>query len=217
MHTAPRQLADGAPHHLRERFRGAGRDGPYRWHAVPHHLAHAASAFFVSPFPEAAVMTLDGRGERATTSYAVGRGTTLEPLGTVEMPHSLGLLYEQVTSHLGFLHSSDEYKVMALASFGSPLYENALRDHIELDGNGGYRIREMDLARSVRSCPGSAAAASSSAITTWPVRSRSCSKKRCWSWRAGSTRRREWTALCMAGGVALELRDELRASRPRPF
>ena len=93
--NAPRQLADGAPHHLRERFRGVRSDGPFRWHFVAHHLAHAASAFHVSPFEQAAVMTLDGRGEKATTGYAVGRGTDLEWLGQVHMPHSLGLLYER--------------------------------------------------------------------------------------------------------------------------
>ena len=73
--NAPRQLADGAPHHLQARFRGARADGPYRWHFVAHHLAHAASAFHASPFERAAVMTLDGRGEKATTGYAIGQGT----------------------------------------------------------------------------------------------------------------------------------------------
>src|SRR5690606_32712345 len=67
--NAPRQLAGGAPHHLAARFRGVTPDGPFRWHFVEHHLAHAASAFHASPFEEAAVLTLDGRGEQATTSY----------------------------------------------------------------------------------------------------------------------------------------------------
>src|SRR5690242_15577090 len=107
--NAPAQLVDGAPHHLQERFLGAKAEGRYRWHFVAHHLAHAASAFHASPFERAAVMTLDGRGEKATTGYAVGRGTDLEWLGQVHMPHSLGLLYEEVTEYLGFLRSSDEY------------------------------------------------------------------------------------------------------------
>ena len=77
-------------------------------------------------------MTLDGRGERATTSYYVGRDRQLTAHGAVMMPHSLGLLYEEVTRHLGYLHSSDEYKVMALASFGKPEYADELRQH-ELD------------------------------------------------------------------------------------
>src|SRR5919107_1511607 len=84
--NAPRHLAGGVPHHLQERLRGGRPDGPYRWHFVAHHLAHAASAFFPSPFPRAAVLTLDGRGERATTSYAVGQGTDLEWLRQVPMP-----------------------------------------------------------------------------------------------------------------------------------
>src|SRR5262249_22670092 len=70
--NAPRHLAHSAPHHLRQRFRGADPSGgPYRWHFVVHHLAHAASAFFPSPFERAAVMTLDGRGERSTVTYAI--------------------------------------------------------------------------------------------------------------------------------------------------
>src|SRR5947209_2392932 len=90
--NAPRHLAGGVPHHLEARFRGVRSDGPYRWHFVDHHVAHAASAFHASPFQRAAILTLDGRGERATTSYSVGHGTRLEKVGQVDMPHSLGLL-----------------------------------------------------------------------------------------------------------------------------
>ncbi|HEX5438754.1 MAG TPA: carbamoyltransferase C-terminal domain-containing protein [Gemmatimonadaceae bacterium] len=138
--NAPRQLADGAPLRLAPRLRGARPDGPYQWHFVPHHVAHAASAFLPSPFADAAVMTLDGRGERATTAYFMGRGSCLDPLGEVHMPHSLGLLYEEVTSYLGFLRASDEYKVMALASYGAPRYTDAFHDIIELCGKGMYRV-----------------------------------------------------------------------------
>ncbi|HJU06533.1 MAG TPA: carbamoyltransferase C-terminal domain-containing protein [Nitrospiraceae bacterium] len=138
--NAPRHLCSGAPHHLKERFQGARPDGPYRWHFVSHHLAHAASAFHASPFRESAVLTLDGRGERATTTYNLGQGNRLDHLGQVEMPHSLGILYEQVTTHLGFLHSSDEYKVMALASYGKPRYADQFRDIVRLTGEGGYLI-----------------------------------------------------------------------------
>ncbi len=139
--NAPRHLASGAPHHLQERFRGARPDGPYQWHFVEHHLAHAASAFHASPFEQAAVLTLDGRGERATTSYNLGVGTCLERLGQVNFPHSLGLLYDQVTGYLGFLHSSDEYKVMALASFGQPRYLDDFREIIRLGPNGQYTVQ----------------------------------------------------------------------------
>jgi carbamoyltransferase len=138
--NAPRHLVGGVPHHLQERLRGARPDGPYRWHFVAHHLAHAASAFLPSPFGRAAILTLDGRGERATTSYALGDGTRIEWLDQVQMPHSLGILYEQVTGYLGFLHSSDEYKVMALASSGRPRHVAAFREIVRLGAEGRYTI-----------------------------------------------------------------------------
>jgi carbamoyltransferase len=139
MVNAPGQLVDGAPHHLQERFRGA-KGARFRWHYVAHHLAHAASAFHASPFRRAAVLTLDGRGEKATTGYAIGDGTELEWLGQVHMPHSLGILYEQVTGYLGFFHSSDEYKVMALASYGRPRFVDEFRSIIHLGRDGHYTI-----------------------------------------------------------------------------
>jgi carbamoyltransferase len=143
--NGPRHLAGGAPHHLQARLRGGRQDGPYRWHFVEHHLAHAASAFLAAPFERAAVLTLDGRGERATTTYGVAQGTRLEWLGQVNVPHSLGLLYEQVTSYLGFLHSSDEYKVMALASFGTPRYVDDFRAMIRVGTDGQYTIEPLRL------------------------------------------------------------------------
>lgn len=138
--NAPRHLVGGFPHHLRGRFLDGGRDAGYRWHFVPHHEAHAASAFFPSPFEQAAIMTLDGRGEWATTSYSIGRGTRIEAVGQVEMPHSLGLLYERITTHLGFLHSSDEYKVMALASYGKPRFRGDFHELITLGDEGAYEV-----------------------------------------------------------------------------
>lgn len=145
--NAPAQLADGAPHHLKARFAGARADGHnrYRFHFVDHHLCHQASAFLASPFDSCAVMTLDGRGEDATTSYGVYRNNTYLPLGEVRMPHSLGLLYERITSHLGFLHSSDEYKVMALAAMGKPTFRDVLRAHVRVKGNGQYDVDPMNL------------------------------------------------------------------------
>ncbi len=138
--NAPRQLVDGVPLHLARRFRGARAGETFEWRFVPHHLAHAASAFHASPFERAAVMTLDGRGERATTAYFRGHGNSLEQLGEVAMPDSLGLLYERVTSYLGFLHSSDEYKVMALASYGTPRHVDEFRSIVQPLGEGCYRI-----------------------------------------------------------------------------
>ncbi|HLX58041.1 MAG TPA: carbamoyltransferase C-terminal domain-containing protein [Ktedonobacteraceae bacterium] len=143
--NAPRHLVDGVPHHLKARFRGASAYGSYQWHFVEHHLAHAASAFLPSPFESAAILTLDGRGERATTSYNLGDGNSLIRLGQVNFPHSLGLLYEQVTQYLGFLPSSDEYKVMALASFGQPRYLSDFYEIIQITSDGQYTIQPVQL------------------------------------------------------------------------
>lgn len=143
--NAPRHLASGAPHHLRARFDGVTPQGPYRWHFVSHHLAHAASAFLPSPFEQAAVLTLDGRGELATTTYHLGDRHDLRSIGQVDFPHSLGLLYEDVTSYLGFLHSSDEYKVMALASYGKPRFIEDFRDIIRVQPDGRYTVQEPRL------------------------------------------------------------------------
>lgn len=142
--NAHRQLADGYPHHLQKRFKGAIK-GKAKWHYVEHHIAHAASAYYPSPFDHAAVMTIDGRGEIATTTYNIGEGKDLTRIGQVDMPHSLGLLYERVTSYLGFLHSSDEYKVMALASYGKPVFANDFRDMISIGSNGQYTITNEKL------------------------------------------------------------------------
>ncbi len=137
--NAPAQLVDGYPHHLQKRFKGT-RHNQLQWHFVEHHIAHAASAYYPSPFKSAAVLTLDGRGEVATTTYNIGKGNELIRIGQVNMPHSLGLLYERVTSYLGFLHSSDEYKVMALASYGKPVFINDFREMIHVEANGQYTI-----------------------------------------------------------------------------
>jgi carbamoyltransferase len=142
--NAPRQLASGAPHHIKKRFKGARHDGPYKWHFVEHHLAHEASAFLAAPFDECAVLTMDGRGERATTSYGKYLDRRYQRLKQVNLPHSLGLLYEAITDHLGFLHSSDEYKVMALASFGKPVYAPLLREVVEYKGEGDYIVKPAE-------------------------------------------------------------------------
>lgn len=139
-------LRDGYPHHLQKSFINA--DIPEdKWHFVEHHIAHAASAFHASPFKEAAVLTLDGRGEKMTTGFYYGRDNELTPISQVSLPHSLGLLYEKMTTHLGFLHSSDEYKVMALASYGKPVYADVFRNMIKLNGNGTYTIEDDDFEK----------------------------------------------------------------------
>jgi carbamoyltransferase len=139
-------LRDGYPHHLQKRFKDA--DIPVnKWNYVDHHIAHAASAFLASPFTEAAVMTIDGRGENATTSYYLGQDNDLKKLAEVGLPHSLGLLYEKMTTYLGFLHSSDEYKVMALASYGKPVYADIFRSMIKYHGDGTYSISDDDFVK----------------------------------------------------------------------
>ncbi|SEJ75341.1 carbamoyltransferase family protein [Paraburkholderia diazotrophica] len=138
--NAKRQLLDGAPHHLSKRFKGVDRNDCFEWHFVDHHLAHEASAFLASPFDDTAVLTMDGRGEGVTTSmgqFISGRYTRLRQ---VELPHSLGLLYEAVTAWLGFLHSSDEYKVMALASYGKPVYVDQFRAIVKVRQDGTYTV-----------------------------------------------------------------------------
>lgn len=142
LQQAPQQLRDGYPHHLQKRFAGMELQ-PEKWHFVEHHIAHASSAYYPSPFDEAAVLTLDGRGELASTSYFLGKGNSLEKIGEVCMPHSLGMLYEKMTTYLGFLHSSDEYKVMALASYGKPLYLDQFRSFIKVGENGYYTIEDF--------------------------------------------------------------------------
>lgn len=137
---APFLLAGDIPHHLKKRFADVSPYGPFRWHFVDHHLAHAASAFIPSPYDHAAVLVLDGRGEQATTTFWNGQGNHLTRLGQVNMPHSLGMLYEELTAHLGFLRSSDEYKVMALAAMGKPKYAAWLRRHVHVDGSGQFTL-----------------------------------------------------------------------------
>jgi carbamoyltransferase len=143
---APEHLCHSVPHHLQGRFHGvSAARPPFYWHFVAHHLAHAASAFHASPFQRAAVLTLDGRGEKATTGFAVGEGAHLDWLGQVCLPHSLGLLYADVATYLGFLFLCDEYKVMALASFGKPRFLNEFRDIVRLGGRGQYTIGPLRL------------------------------------------------------------------------
>jgi carbamoyltransferase len=106
-----------------------------------HHLSHAASAFFPSPFDEAVVLTMDGVGEWATTSVAIGRGNRLEVIKELHFPHSLGLLYSAFTYYTGFKVNSGEYKVMGLAPYGEPRYAQTILDHlIDLKPDGTFRL-----------------------------------------------------------------------------
>jgi len=106
-----------------------------------HHMSHAASCFLVSPFEEAAILTVDGVGEWATASFGVGRGTDIELFKEIRFPHSLGLLYSAFTYYLGFKVNSAEYKVMGLAPYGKPVhFERIMGDMIHLNEDGSFKL-----------------------------------------------------------------------------
>ncbi len=106
-----------------------------------HHLSHAASAFFPSPFEEAAVLTMDGVGEWATTSLAIGRGNTLTVQNEIHFPHSLGLLYSAITYYTGFKVNSGEYKVMGLAPYGEPRFADLIKNNlIDIKEDGSFHL-----------------------------------------------------------------------------
>lgn len=106
-----------------------------------HHQSHAASAFFPSPYAEAAVLCVDGVGEWASTSVWMGKGNALDPLLEINFPHSLGLLYSAFTYYTGFRVNSGEYKLMGLAPYGEPVYADLIREHlIDVKEDGSYRL-----------------------------------------------------------------------------
>ncbi len=122
--------------HFSERF-----DWKNRLLFCEHHLSHAASAFYPSPFEEALVLTMDGVGEWATTSAALGRGHDLKMFSEIHFPHSLGLLYSAFTYYTGFKVNSGEYKLMGLAPYGEPKYAGRILDHlIDLKADGSFRL-----------------------------------------------------------------------------
>ncbi len=105
-----------------------------------HHLSHAASAFFPSPFDEAVVLTADGVGEWATTTVAIGKDNNLDIKKEIHFPHSLGLLYSAFTYFTGFKVNSGEYKLMGLAPYGSPIYEDKIKQLIDIKDDGTFRL-----------------------------------------------------------------------------
>lgn len=120
---------------------GTEYDWDQRLKFSEHHLSHAASAFYPSPFEEAIVLTLDGVGEWVTTSMAIGRGNQLEVVKEIHFPHSLGLLYSAFTYYTGFRVNSGEYKVMGLAPYGEPKYKDLILEHIiDVKADGSYRL-----------------------------------------------------------------------------
>ncbi|MBK8087395.1 MAG: carbamoyltransferase [Chitinophagaceae bacterium] len=109
-------------------------------HQVEHHRSHLASAFFASPFDEAALLSIDGSGDFTTTMIGIGRGNHIEILDSVDFPHSVGIFYTALTQWLGFPHYGDEYKVMGLAPYGEAKYVDQLRDLIEFTNDGLFKL-----------------------------------------------------------------------------
>ena len=107
-----------------------------------HHLSHAASAFYPSPFEEAIVLTADGVGEWSTTTVAIGNGNKLDIKKEIHFPHSLGLLYSAFTYYTGFKVNSGEYKLMGLAPYGNPIYENKIKQLIDIKQDGSFRLNQ---------------------------------------------------------------------------
>ncbi len=126
------------PKRLREHF------GPsdFKFHYIEHHQSHAASAFFVSPFDSAAILTWDGTGEDTTTLFSRGSGNKIEILKRIKLPHSLGQFYSAVTNYIGFdMFAGDEWKVMGLAAYGEPKYVDFFREKVlTTNGNGDFRL-----------------------------------------------------------------------------
>jgi carbamoyltransferase len=185
-----------------------------RFRHVAHHVAHAASAWGSAPFDSCAVMVVDGRGE--STSYLAGvrDGDVFRPLAHQELPHSLGLRYEELTAHLGFRRSSDEYKVMALAAYGEPVHLDEFRSLIHADGTGGFRTCPIDWERfapAVRD--GAIEPAHADLASTVQVRLEEVLLDLA-AWLHVETGQRR---LAMAGGVALNCVANSRLHRDGPF
>ncbi|WP_205508584.1 carbamoyltransferase family protein [Longitalea arenae] len=121
-----------------------------RIHQVEHHRSHLASAFFASPFDEAALLSIDGSGDFTTTMTGIGRGNQIEVLDSVDFPHSVGLFYTAFTQLLGFPHYGDEYKVMGLAPYGQPKYVDKLKE-VLVFGNDGLFTLDLKYFRSAKS------------------------------------------------------------------
>ncbi len=117
---------------------------------VEHHRSHLASAFFASPFKEAALLSIDGSGDFTTTMIGIGRDNKIEVMDSVDFPHSVGIFYTAFTQLLGFPHYGDEYKVMGLAPYGEPKYVNQLKEVLEFTDNGLFKLN-LKFFRSAKS------------------------------------------------------------------
>jgi carbamoyltransferase len=202
-----------APRFLRTALPGLD---PARVRFVPHHLAHAASAFLAAPHPRSAVLVADGRGERA--SHLVGRwdGREFTPLHSQRLPHSLGLTYEELTAHLGFHRASDEYKVMALAAYGRPAHLDAFRHVLRTTGDGGFCTAPVDWsAFAPAHAPGDERWGAADADLASTVQTRL--EEVLLELAAWLHERTGESALTMAGGVALNCVANSRLWREGPF
>ncbi|MFC7532888.1 carbamoyltransferase [Actinoplanes sp. GCM10030250] len=182
---------------------------------VPHHVAHAASAGLSVEEPSA-VLVLDGRGESASHLAGAYRDGQLETFRSQELPHSLGLLYEDLTRHLGFMHSSDEYKVMALASYGRPKFLGLLRDLVHANDDGGFTVERIDwdaLAKA-RTADGEMTEAHADLASSVQIRLEEVLLDLArWTYEASGG----LTTLTMAGGTALNCVANARIAAEGPF
>ncbi|MFH1587259.1 MAG: carbamoyltransferase C-terminal domain-containing protein [Candidatus Diapherotrites archaeon] len=136
---------------IRKRFLTIGEPN-YKFHQIEHHLAHAAGAFLCSRFKEAAILSIDGIGETATTLLAHGRENEISKVEEFQYPDSLGFFYEEITQLLGFQRNHDEFKVMGLAAYGKPKYYNEIQGLVQLKPDGKYKVKIDFEKNSLFSC-----------------------------------------------------------------
>jgi carbamoyltransferase len=209
------EYAERAPQFLAEALPGLDPD-VVRF--VPHHVAHAASAGLAAPPTDggSAVLVLDGRGEAASHLGGVYRDGRLRQLAAQQLPHSLGLLYEDLTRHLGFLHSSDEYKVMALASYGEPRHLGLLRDLVRTTDDGGFAVDRIDWSSLAKPRPDGAEMGAEHADLAASVQARLeevILDLARWLYQAAGGPE----TLTMAGGVALNCVANARIAAEGPY
>ncbi|MFC6080398.1 carbamoyltransferase family protein [Sphaerisporangium aureirubrum] len=182
---------------------------------VPHHIAHAASAGLAAPYRRSAVLVCDGRGEAVSHVAGVYRDGELTVLAAQELPHSLGLMYEEVTAHLGFQRAGDEHKVMALAAYGEPRHLGELRDLVRATGDGGFHVEQIDWGGYAKAGTGDASRTAEQADLAASVQRRleEVLLELAW-WLHDRTGER---CLTMAGGVALNCVANTRLLREGPF
>jgi len=139
------QQINNIDQYLLEHFYQEPAKGAFKVHHIEHHRTHLASAFYPSPFQEAALLSLDGSGDFTTAMRATGYGNQLSVIDSVDFPNSIGIFYSALTQFLGFLHYGDEYKVMGLAPYGKPIYKDALSKVLTATNNGWFQLDQSFL------------------------------------------------------------------------